>query len=193
MFIYILKLENNKYYVGKTSNPTFRLEQHFNSDGSLWTKKYNPIKVIEIIPNCDNYDEDKYTLKYMEQFGINNVRGGTFCELKLNKDNLTTIKKMINSSTDKCYICGVKGHFAKNCNQDNDNILEEFENLLIDNDLCFRCYRKGHYAYDCYAKTILTGDKIEDSSDEKIEIFCCSYCDKEFDTLKGVTCHENLY
>ena len=29
--------------------------------------------------------------------------------------------------------------------------------------------------------------------DKEIEVFCCSYCDKEFDTLKGVTCHENLY
>lgn len=192
MFIYILKLENNKYYVGKTSNPTFRLEQHFNSNGSAWTKKYNPIKVIEIIPDCDNYDEDKYTLKYMEKFGINNVRGGTFCELKLNKENLSTIKKMINGSTDKCYICGEKGHFAKDCSQDYDNILENVF-LLIDNDLCFRCYRKGHYESDCYAKTTITGDKIEDYIEEEIEVFCCSYCDKEFDTLKGVTCHENLY
>ena len=193
VFIYILELENKKYYVGKTLNPNFRLEQHFNSSGSQWTKKYKPIKVLEIILNCDNFDEDKYTLKYMEKYGINNVRGGTFCELKLNKDNLCTIKKMINGSTDKCYICGENGHFAKDCYQDNDNILEEFENLLIDNDLCFRCYRKGHYVSDCYAKNTITGNKIEDSSDEEIEVFCCSYCGKEFDTLKGITCHENLY
>jgi hypothetical protein len=193
IFIYILELENKKYYIGKTTNPDFRLEQHFNKCGSQFTKKYKPKKVLKIIPNCDDYDEDKHTLKYMEQYGINNVRGGSFCELKLNKNNIETIKKMINGSTDKCYICGENGHFAKYCNQDHDNLLEELENLLIDNDLCFRCYRKGHYASDCYAKTTITGDEIEDSSDEEIEVFCCSYCDKEFDTLKGVTCHENLY
>ena len=193
VFVYILELENKKYYIGKTINPDFRIEQHFNSFGSQWTKKYKPKKVLQIIRNCDNFDEDKYTLKYMEKYGINNVRGGTFCELKLNKDNLGTIKKMINGSTDKCYICGENGHFVKDCHQDDDNILEEFENLLIDNDLCFRCYRKGHYASDCYAKTKITGDEIEDLSDEEIEVFCCSYCDKEFDTLKGATCHENLY
>jgi len=113
VFIYILQLENKKYYIGKTLNPDFRLEQHFNSSGSQWTKKYKPYKVIKIIPNCDNFDEDKYTLKFMEKYGINNVRGGTFCELKLNKDNIKTIKKMINGSTDKCYICGENGHFAK--------------------------------------------------------------------------------
>jgi hypothetical protein len=191
VYIYVLELVNKKYYIGRTLNPAFRLEQHFNSFGSQWTQKYKPIKVLQIIQNCDNFDEDKYTLKYMEKYGINNVRGGPFCELKLNKDNLNTIRKMINGSSDKCYICGENGHFAKDCYQDDDNILEEFENLLIDNNLCFRCYRKGHYASNCYAKTTLTGDKIEESSDE--EVFCCSYCNKEFDTLKGATCHENLY
>jgi hypothetical protein len=190
VFIYILELENKKYYVGKTTNPDFRLKKHFNSSGSQWTKKYKPKKVLKLLSNCDNFDEDKYTLKFMEKYGINNVRGGSFCELKLDKDNLQTIKKMITGSTDKCYICGENGHFARDCYQDEDNILE---NLLIDNDLCFRCYRKGHYASDCYAKTTITGDEIEDSSDEEIEVFCCSYCDKEFDTLKGATCHENLY
>ena len=33
VYIYILQLQQNKYYVGKTVNPNFRLEQHFNSNG----------------------------------------------------------------------------------------------------------------------------------------------------------------
>ena len=61
VFIYILQLEKGKYYVGKTNNPQFRLESHFNSNGSEWTKMYKPKKVLEIKPNCDDYDEDKYT------------------------------------------------------------------------------------------------------------------------------------
>ena len=48
-------------------------------------KKYKPIKILELLSDCDNFDEDKY--------GINNIRGGTFCEIKLSKDNLETIKK----------------------------------------------------------------------------------------------------
>ena len=63
VFIYVLELENNKYYVGKTTNPDFRLEQHFTSSGSQWTKKYKPIKILELKPNCDVYDEDKYATR----------------------------------------------------------------------------------------------------------------------------------
>jgi predicted GIY-YIG superfamily endonuclease len=193
VFIYTLQLEEQKYYIGKTNNPQFRLNSHFNSTGSEWTKKYKPIKVLELISNCDDYDEDKYTIKYMKNYGINNVRGGSFCQFKLCEENKKTLKQMISGTTDKCFICGEKGHFAKQCNNDEDNfskLLDELEELLVENNLCFRCYRKGHYADKCYAKTTISGELIED---ELVEVFCCSYCEKEFDTLKSVTCHENLY
>ena len=206
VFMYILELENKKYYVGKTTNPKFRLNQHFNSSGSRWTKKYKPIKVLELISDCDDYDEDKYTMQYMKSYGINNVRGGSFCELKLNKSNSETISKMINGASDKCFICGNKGHFAKECRNDEDNFYKSLEQFLCDNDLCFRCFRKGHYESNCYAKKTIIGQTIDnstkeidnstkeiDNSTKEIDIYCCSYCDKEFETLKGVTCHENLY
>ena len=41
VFIYALKLEKGKYYIGKTNNPKFRLESHFNSNVSEWTKYIN--------------------------------------------------------------------------------------------------------------------------------------------------------
>ena len=44
VYIYVLKLRNNKYYVGKTNNPQFLLESHFNLNGSEWTKIYKPVK-----------------------------------------------------------------------------------------------------------------------------------------------------
>ena len=44
VFIYVLKCQNNKYYVGKTENPDYRLESHFSEGGSAWTKKYKPIQ-----------------------------------------------------------------------------------------------------------------------------------------------------
>jgi len=38
--IYILKLQDDKYYVGKTNHLNFRLENHFTGTGSIWTTKY---------------------------------------------------------------------------------------------------------------------------------------------------------
>lgn len=132
VYIYILELECNKYYIGKTNNPIIRIENHFNLNGSEWTKKYKPLKIKEIIPNCDNFDEDKYTLKYMNEYGINNVRGGSFSNIILSNTTLQTIKLMIDGSTDKCFNCGKCGHFINECNEKIPNIdisLEEDDGL----------------------------------------------------------------
>jgi hypothetical protein len=188
--IYILQLQNNKFYIGKTNNPFFRLEQHFNSNGSAWTKKYNPIKVIEIIPNCDNYDEDKYTIKYMTQYGINNVRGGSFCQIKLDENNIETITRMINGASNNCFLCGNNNHYANKC--PNNNEYEDLIKFLIKENRCLRCQRKGHYIDDCYAKTFDNGEEIIDYESEN-EVFSCEYCGKEFETEKGARFHENVH
>ena len=93
IYIYIIKLEDNKFYVRRTNNPQFRLQEHFNSNGSEWTKKYTPISVLEIIKECDEYDEDKITRKYMDKYGIDNVRGGSFCQVVLPSITFTMLEK----------------------------------------------------------------------------------------------------
>ena len=76
--IYILGLKGSKYYVGKTSNIDKRIIQHHKGSGSAWTRK-NPVnKLLRVYNNCDPYDEDKYTLKLMDKYGIDNVRGGSY-------------------------------------------------------------------------------------------------------------------
>jgi hypothetical protein len=124
VYIYVLKLQENKYYVGKTNNPSFRIENHLNGDGSSWTTIYKPLKLVEMIPNCDDYDEDKYTQKYMDKYGIDNVRGGSFVSIKLNEEEKRIIEKKTNGSNDKCFKCGMKGHFASNCISVSEDLVE---------------------------------------------------------------------
>ena len=150
LFVYVLKLEKDKYYVGKTSNPIFRLDNHFKNNGSEWTKLYKPIKIIKLIPNCDNYDEDKYTKIYMDKYGIDNVRGGSYTSIKLDLSTKIELIKISNSTNDRCFKCGKKGHFIKECNDDSSN--DDSCDIV-----CFRCGRTNHYSSTCYATKHIKG------------------------------------
>lgn len=86
--IYVLLLEENRYYVGQTIDVNKRFKFHLKAKlGSEWTKKYKPIKIIEI--RNTEFDkteealklENATTIEYMKKYGWRNVRGGDFCTL----------------------------------------------------------------------------------------------------------------
>ena len=112
--IYILECEGGKYYVGRSAHPRERILSHFNKRGSEWTKLYKPKHIIRTF-NGDAFDEEKHTLKTMETFGIDNVRGGSYCAIILSATDKAKAKQIIQSLTDKCYKCGSSGHFAADC------------------------------------------------------------------------------
>ena len=116
VYIYIIRCIRNKYYIGKTLNPGFRLGDHFEGHGSGWTSIYKPIEIIDIFEG-DKYDEDKYTLIYMEKYGIDNVRGGTYTQVKLSSEQIRNIDQQIISANDKCRKCGKRGHFIADCSE----------------------------------------------------------------------------
>jgi hypothetical protein len=114
--IYVLKCSNNKYYVGKTlTDVDKRFNTHKKGQGAIWTKKYRPIEILNVYKNCDHFDEDKYTKMYMDKYGIENVRGGSYTKVKLDDDVIKFLEKELSSIHDKCYGCGSKKHFIKNC------------------------------------------------------------------------------
>ena len=166
------------------------------------TKKYKPISVEQIFQNASPYDEDKYTIEYMSKYGISTVRGGVYITEALDSTQIYAINKQIWGATDCCTQCGRKGHFVKNCKFAKDvNGLEIYddkfecvkqEKICKTKNTCDRCGRDGHNINDCYAKKDINGDMLEESESEE-EIFSCSYCDKEFETLKGASYHENVY
>jgi hypothetical protein len=164
VFIYALRLIKGKYYIGKTNKLGFRLDIHFNYEGSIWTKIYKPIEVCEIIPNCDNFDEDKYTIKYMDRYGIKNVRGGSFVSVKLSSSQINFLEQMINGANNRCFNCGKQGHFANNCNincYSSDSESSDSSKSTSSEEVCYRCGRSSHFIVNCYAKTHINGDILK--------------------------------
>ena len=198
--IYVLKLETNKYYVGKTVNPTYRLKYHFGENGSLWTRKYNPISIHELRPNRPATDEQIVTQEYMSKYGIENVRGGPWCKITLSEVEKQHIKHINQSNLDSCYKCGKSGHFSSNCRS--KKVTNSVHRKV---NVCERCGRGSHSTYKCYATTDIDGnylldnddddddDDSSDDDDDSYEVWCCSRCKKEFDSEKGANYHERFY
>lgn len=142
VYIYILRLENGKYYIGKTQDPNIRINCHMDGNGSAWTKQNPPLEVIDIVKDCDDFDEDKYTKQYMSKYGIDNVRGGTYCQINLKPEIVQFLQQEIYGMTNRCYNCGSDSHFAKYCT----------------NRMCERCGRNNHTVENCYARTHISGE-----------------------------------
>lgn len=80
--IYILKLEDDCYYIGITMDLNKRLSQHWSGKGAKWTMLHKPISVEKVIfPVLDSKMENELTLEYMEKFGKDKVKGGYYCKV----------------------------------------------------------------------------------------------------------------
>lgn len=82
--LYVLQLENGKFYVGQAKDPDRRIRKHFNGSGSEWTRLHSPVKELmrESLQDVDyrtaELAENELVLKLMRQYGFHNVRGGFF-------------------------------------------------------------------------------------------------------------------
>ena len=113
--IYVLKLEGGNYYIGKSDNVHARYQQHVNGFGSSWTKKHKPVLLEKTIENVSPFEEDKITKEYMFKYGIDKVRGGSYCQIDLSEFHTEALKMEIWGAKDLCSQCGRSGHFAKDC------------------------------------------------------------------------------
>lgn len=191
--IYALKLEDNKYYIGYSKNNhtcDSRLINHFNENGSEWTKTYKPIEVIEKI-NGDMFDEEKHTLIYMDKYGIDNVRGGSYSKIKLSQYDKNKAIQTIRSVLNRCYLCNSNEHYS-NCCPNNSNNKKQYSshnkskshNLVKAYDLLEKDRHVSKEDYHKFADKCDEHCNFCDNSrieykyrDEEHEIYCsCVFC-----------------
>lgn len=92
-WLYILKLEQNKYYVGiTTKTPEIRFGEHVKGIWAAdWTKTYKPLQIFDsenlgyITKEEAEIIEHQKTQKLMKKYGWKNVRGGRFRSLEYKK------------------------------------------------------------------------------------------------------------
>jgi hypothetical protein len=118
MIVYTLRLAEGHFYVGRVGNDEdlpARLEQHESGNGSQWTKLHPVVDVHNTILNAEPVDEDAQVVRMAAKYGLDNVRGGSFCTPDLADGDAHVLKKMVCSVRGTCYHCDEAGHCANEC------------------------------------------------------------------------------
>ena len=180
MFVYVLRLSEGKYYVGKTENVEKRFLEHKQGKGAAWTRRYHPIEILESVPNLP-FCENQKTLEYMARYGVENVRGAEYCQIEFSLEEREKISTALRGEKGLCYNCG-GNHYVSDCPKNKNSHLakksvelsessadEEYEESESTSDdgkktFCARCGRNSHSIEECYARKHVTGFELSESS-----------------------------
>jgi hypothetical protein len=108
------------------------------------------LETLEIIEDCDDFDEEKYVLKTMTEYGINNVRGGSYTKVKLSKEEITSLQMRLNCIQDKCVNCGSNKHFIKDCPIEKKRKVINSTKYTKQKYYCSICVKYDHNTIECF-------------------------------------------
>ena len=154
--LYVLKLRGGKWYVGYTDRSSMdRITEHIEKKGAKWTKAYPPLKKGYLhnftTPGKTREDEDKRTLYLMKQHGIENVRGGSWCMVKMRKKTVRELEALISKPKPKS---SAKKTIKKKVQKSKPKKVQ----------VCGRWGRDSHNRAGCYATTTVDGVSITTKS-----------------------------
>ena len=92
-----------------------RFAQHNSGNGSACTRLYRPLGIENFIEGSESSEEDKQVKKYMGIYGIPNVRGGSYSNVKLEPDQISSLERELRHNNDLCLSCGSSNHFVMDC------------------------------------------------------------------------------
>jgi predicted GIY-YIG superfamily endonuclease len=113
--VYALRLQENKYYVGKTQHLLRRFVEHKAGHGAAWTRKYKPVRIEATYPCLVDGMENAVVKMYMMTKGVHNVRGGAYVTDTLSPGQVAFIEAELVHDADQCFLCHGTGHYAREC------------------------------------------------------------------------------
>jgi predicted GIY-YIG superfamily endonuclease len=114
-YIYVFECVSGKYYIGCTTNPKRRRIEHERGVACAWTTEHLVKNLIYLEKQSSEHDEDNLTLEYMQKYGIDNVRGGTWSQIELPEYTRKTIQDILVHRMNQCFHCHQYGHYANKC------------------------------------------------------------------------------
>ena len=188
--IYILKLNDNKYYIGKTNRTVKeRYQEHLEGIGSFWTKKYNPLSVLKQIENSSPFDEDRYVKEYMAMYGIDNVRGGSYNQEELNGETIKFLRNELRTSNNECYKCGSTSHFVSECDYIS---IDDYIQFFITNLNSINCLDEEiRYLKNKYKNIKNINDLYETRSKLLCNVLKCDYNEIDIYTNEITTYYDD--
>ncbi len=76
-YVYVLKLQDDCWYVGCSTDPETRIACHFMGRGARWTQIHAPMAVESLQPGTKKL-ENVVTIALMVKHGFQQVRGGQY-------------------------------------------------------------------------------------------------------------------
>lgn len=94
-FVYVLQLENKKYFVGTNSDDIDEILDNAQINANDFINKHKPIKIISQVRKETKYDEHNTVLEYMSLHGIANVRGGLHQSIAMTENEVNELIKSL--------------------------------------------------------------------------------------------------
>ena len=142
--IYVLELQGNKYYVGKTNHTFQRFNQHKSGSGAKWTQKHKVKDLFAFHKNMKDTDENKITIQMMKKYGVRNVRGGSWTKVNMTEAEIKRLEKRISARGKR----RSKSSSTKKTTRAKKKIS------------CTRCGRTSHNVEKCYARFHANGKSL---------------------------------
>lgn len=114
-YIYVLQLQDSRFYVGSTNDIGRRWLEHASGKGSTFTSIYRPVSIVDIRLKGSPYDEDNITKEYMSKYGIQFVRGGSYTSVEISAEQEALLTREMQTAMNQCFRCGGSGHYANDC------------------------------------------------------------------------------